>query len=57
MRGLPELPNFHAKSHILEIHNNEKHFKVSHSKESHKVKVLARLYFNITEESVDKVGW
>jgi hypothetical protein len=21
------------------------------------VKVLARLYFNITEESVDKVGW
>jgi hypothetical protein len=26
----------------------EKHFKVSHYKVSHKVKVLARIYFSIT---------
>jgi hypothetical protein len=27
--------------------NIEKHFKVSHNKESHKVKVPARIYFSI----------
>jgi hypothetical protein len=29
--------------------NIEKHFKVFHNKEFHKVKVLARIYFSITE--------
>jgi hypothetical protein len=48
MRRLLQLPNFHTKSQVLEIHKNEQHFKVSHKKESHKVKVLARIYFSIT---------
>jgi hypothetical protein len=40
---------FPTKSQILEIHKHEKHFKVSHNKEFHKVEVLARIYFSITE--------
>jgi hypothetical protein len=46
---LPQLPSFHTKSQVLEIHKREKHFKVSHNKKSHKVKILARIYFSITE--------
>jgi hypothetical protein len=34
--------------------NIEKHFKVSHNKESHKVKVLARIYFSIIGLSIDR---
>jgi hypothetical protein len=49
MRGLPQLPSFHTKSQALEIHKHEKHFKVSHNKESHKVKVLVRIYFSTTK--------
>jgi hypothetical protein len=48
MGKLPQLPCFHTKSQILEIHKHEKHFKVSYNKEFHKVKVLVRLYFSIT---------
>jgi hypothetical protein len=48
MRRLPQLPSFHIKSQILEIHKHGKHFKVSHNKESHKVEVLGRIYFSIT---------
>jgi hypothetical protein len=48
MKGLPHLPSFHAKAQFLEIHKYERHFKVSHNKEPHKVKVLARTYFSIT---------
>jgi hypothetical protein len=33
----------HAVSQVLEIHKYEKHFKVYHNKESHKVEVLARI--------------
>jgi hypothetical protein len=32
----------------LKATNIEKYFKLSHNKESHKVKVLARIYFGIT---------
>jgi hypothetical protein len=32
----------HKTSGLLEIHKNEKHFKVSHNKESHKVEVSAK---------------
>jgi hypothetical protein len=48
MRGLLQLPSFHTKSQVLQIHKHEKHFKVSHNKESQKVEVLARIYFSIT---------
>jgi hypothetical protein len=47
MRGLRQLPGFQAKSQVLEINKHEKCFKVSHNKDSHKVKVLARIYFSI----------
>jgi hypothetical protein len=33
MKGLLQLPSFHAKSHVLEIHKHEKHFQVSHTQE------------------------
>jgi hypothetical protein len=46
--GAPILSSFLVKSQVLEIHRHEKHFKVSHNKESHKVKVLAMIYFSIT---------
>jgi hypothetical protein len=46
---LPQLPSFHAKSQVLEIHNSEKHFKVSRNKEPRQAKVLARIYLSITE--------
>jgi hypothetical protein len=42
MRDLLQLPSFHIKSQILEIYKHTKHFK-----DSHKVEVLARIYFNI----------
>jgi hypothetical protein len=42
--GAPQIPSFHAKSQVLEIHKHEEHFKVSHNKESHKTEVLARIY-------------
>jgi hypothetical protein len=48
MRGLPYLPSFHIKLQVLEIHKHEKHFMVYHNKESHKVKVLASIYFSKT---------
>jgi hypothetical protein len=48
VKGLPQLPSFHAKSRVLEIHKCETHFKVSHNKESHKVEILAKIYFSIT---------
>jgi hypothetical protein len=35
------------KSQILELHRPEKHFKVSHNKESHKAEVLTRIYFSV----------
>jgi hypothetical protein len=41
--GAPTASQFPSKSQVLEIHKHEKHFK-----ESHKVKVLARIYFSIT---------
>jgi hypothetical protein len=50
--GIPQLPGFQAKSQVLEIHRHEKHFEVSNNKESHKVKVLALIYFS----TQDKVG-
>jgi hypothetical protein len=40
----------------LRFTNIEKHFKVYHNKESHKVKVLARIYFSETGPSIGK-GW
>jgi hypothetical protein len=39
--GFPQLPSFITKSQVLDIQKCEKHFKVSCSKESHKVEVLA----------------
>jgi hypothetical protein len=38
--GFPQLPSFHAKSQVLEIHKHKKHFKMSPNKEAHKVEVL-----------------
>jgi hypothetical protein len=47
--GTPTASQFpHKNLRSLRSTNTEKHFKVSHNKESHKVKVLARIYFNIT---------
>jgi hypothetical protein len=40
-----KIPSFHAKSQVLKIHKCEKNFKMFHNKESHKVEVLARIYF------------
>jgi hypothetical protein len=54
--GFPQLASFHAKSQVLEIHKHEKHFKVSHNKEPHKVEVLVKIYFSITGLSTDW-GW
>jgi hypothetical protein len=51
MRKLPLLPSFYAKSQVLEILKYEKHFKMSHNKESHKIEVLAWSYFSITGQS------
>jgi hypothetical protein len=48
MEEFPQLHSFYTKSQVLEIHRCAKHFKVSHNKESHKVEVLARIYFSIT---------
>jgi hypothetical protein len=47
VRGFLQLPSFHTKSQVIELHKYEKHFKVSHSKEYHRVEVLARIYFSI----------
>jgi hypothetical protein len=55
MRGLPQLPSFHAKSQVLEIHKHKKHVKVPHNKESHKVEVLERIYFRITGQSKTRI--
>jgi hypothetical protein len=52
MRGFPQLPSFHAKSQVLEICKHEKNFKVPHNKESHKVEVLAKIYFSKTGKSM-----
>jgi hypothetical protein len=43
----PTASSFHLKSQVLESTNIEKHFKVSHNMESHKAKVLAKIYFSI----------
>jgi hypothetical protein len=48
MKGLPHFPGFHANSQVLKIHRCEKYFKMSYSKESHKLEVLARIYFSKT---------
>jgi hypothetical protein len=48
VRGLPQLPSFYAQSQVLEIHEGEKHFQVPQNRESPKVEVLAKIYFNIT---------
>jgi hypothetical protein len=34
VKRFPELPSFHIKSQVLEIHKHEKHFNVPHNKES-----------------------
>jgi hypothetical protein len=47
MRQFPQFPSFHLKSLELEIHT-WKRFQVSHNKESHKMEVLARIYFSKT---------
>jgi hypothetical protein len=47
MSGLPQLPSFHAKPQVLEIHTPGEYFEVSHNKDSYKAKVLARIYFSI----------
>jgi hypothetical protein len=49
-KGFPQISSFHSKSQVLEIHKHEKNFKVSHIQkgESHKVEVLARIYFSVT---------
>jgi hypothetical protein len=47
--GFLQLPSFHLKSQVLEIHKHEKNFKVSHNRESHKKEVLAKIYFSKTE--------
>jgi hypothetical protein len=44
---LPQLPSFQTKSQVLEI-TQEKHFKVSHRKESCKAEGLARINCSIT---------
>jgi hypothetical protein len=36
------------KSQVLEMYKHEKHVNESHSKRSHKVEVLARIYFSAT---------
>jgi hypothetical protein len=36
--------------------NTEKHLRVSHNKESHKVKVLARIYFSMAGKSIERGG-
>jgi hypothetical protein len=56
MRSSHSFPVSTQSLRSLRSTNIEKHFKVSHNKESHKVKVLARIYFSITGESIDKVG-
>jgi hypothetical protein len=43
-----QLPSFHTILQVHEIHKHEKHFQVS-PKESHKVEILARIYFSVTE--------
>jgi hypothetical protein len=43
-RGFPQLPSFHTKSQVLEIHKHERHSKLPHNKEFHKVEVLARIF-------------
>jgi hypothetical protein len=48
VREFPQFPSFHAKSQFFEVHKYEKHLNVSHNKNSHKVEVLARIYFSIT---------
>jgi hypothetical protein len=51
VREFPQFASFHATSQVLEINKYEKHFKVSHNKESHQVEGLARIYFCITGKS------
>jgi hypothetical protein len=46
--GVPPASQYPCKTTGPETNKHEKHFKVSHNKESHKVKVLARIYFSIT---------
>jgi hypothetical protein len=46
--GLAQLPDSTQNHRSLRATNIEKHFKVSHNEESHKVKVLAKIYFSIT---------
>jgi hypothetical protein len=41
MRGDPTASQFPCKITVFEIHKHEKHFKVSHNKEFHKMEVLA----------------
>jgi hypothetical protein len=36
--------------------NTEKHLRVSHNKESHKVKVLARIYFSMAGKGIERGG-
>jgi hypothetical protein len=42
-----QFPPVSMQTKVLEIHKHEKHFEVSHNKESHMVEVLARIYFSI----------
>jgi hypothetical protein len=47
--GAPTASQFpHEITTSLISTNIEKHFKVPHKKESHKVKVLVRIYFSVT---------
>jgi hypothetical protein len=47
--GSLRFPVSNAKSQVLEIHKHEKDFKGSHTqtRDSHKMEVLARIYFSI----------
>jgi hypothetical protein len=49
MRGSHSFPVSVQNPRSLRSTNIEKHFKVSHNKESHKVKVLEGIYFSLTE--------
>jgi hypothetical protein len=50
------LPVSTQNSSSLSSTNTEKHLRVSHNKESHKVKVLARIYFSMAGKGIERGG-
>jgi hypothetical protein len=52
-KGLPQLPSFHPKSQVLEIHKHWKEFQ-GVSQGVSQVKVLGRIYFSVTGWSINK---